>query len=451
MNSRISRRTFLKYTGVTAAGLGLAACAPPATQVPPTSAPAATQPPAATIDWWTVAGADVGDEPTQRGWVAEFQKSAPASKWVTVNATFLPDDGFSEKMTTVLGTGSGVPDVTTFWDDSWFPQALDLRDLIARDGVDINMYSKVHFDTRCRFKDEIIGLPVGVGATMYFYNRDMFDKAGLKYPEWGYTMQQFLEDAVKMTDRDKKIFGAAMPTRVWRGEFFAFGARPFSDDGKTVDGFYNGPKSVAAFEFMWDLAHSGAVPTYSEFQALKTEGTGPIDLYETGRLGFAGLNNGQFARVQDAGVNYGLIHNPQVEGEPVITNGWTLQLGIPKASAKPDAAWEWLKWMTGMDGQRWIQAQNKGYTANIPALWAEHPSANDERVKFFFEILKTPQVQEFAGKFPYYNKVIRLSQDLYDRIYLGDVAREAIKGELDKLVPQAQEIVNTERAALGLG
>ena len=126
-------------------------------------------------------------------------------------------------------------------------------------------------------------------------------------------------------------------------------------------------------------------------------------------------------------------------------------LGIPKASAKPDAAWEWLKWMTGMDGQRWIQAQNKGYTANIPALWAEHPSANDERVKFFFEILKTPQVQEFAGKFPYYNKVIRLSQDLYDRIYLGDVARDAIKGELDKLVPQAQEIVTTERAALGLG
>lgn len=26
---------------------------------------------------------------------------------------------------------------------------------------------------------------------MYFYNRAMFDAAGLKYPEGGYTMQQF--------------------------------------------------------------------------------------------------------------------------------------------------------------------------------------------------------------------------------------------------------------------
>ncbi len=438
----MSRRAFLKYAGLTGAGLALSACTPAAT-------PAPTAVPATDIDWWTVAGADVGDEPTQRAWLEAFQKTAIGQR-VKVNATFLPDDGFSEKMTTVLGTGSGVPDVTTFWNDGWFPQAEDLRPYIARDGLDINMYSKVHFDTRCRFGDQIIGLPIGVGATMYFYNQTLFDEKGLTKPAWGYTMQQWMEDAVKLTDKSKKVFGAAMPTRVWRGEFFAFGARPFDDEGKVVDGFMNGPNAVAAFEFMWDLAHSGAVPTFSEFEALRTEGTGPIDLFMTGRLGFAGLNNGQFLRVDGSGVKFGLVHNPKVDGQEVITNGWTLQLGIPKASQKKDAAWEWLKWMTGADGQRFMQDQNKGYTANIPALWADHPSKEDERVKFFFEILKTPQVQEFAGRFPYYGKVIRLNQDLYDRIYLGDVAREQIKAELDKVVPQAQEVVDTERKALGL-
>ncbi len=184
---KISRREFLKLSGVTAAGLVLGACAPTATQSPATQAPATSAPttrPAVDADWWTVAGADVGNEPDQRAWVAEFQKTDPGS-WVKVNATFLPDDGFSEKMTTVLGTGSGVPDVTTFWDANWFPLALDLRDYIARDGVDINMYSKRHFDSRCRFGDEIIGLPIGVGATMYFYNQDMFDKAGLVLPAVG--------------------------------------------------------------------------------------------------------------------------------------------------------------------------------------------------------------------------------------------------------------------------
>ena len=272
----LARREFLKASGLSAVGLMLAACVP----VAPGAQPAGGQPAATSVidvDWWTVSGADVGNEENQRKLVAAFMESE-ASKGINVIPTFLPDDGFSEKMNTVLATGAGAPDVTTFWDAGWFPQALDLRELIARDGFDIDIYNKIHFDTRCRFGEEIIGLPIGVGATMYFYNRTMFDKAGLDYPQWGYTMQQFLEDAVAMTDRDNKIFGATMPTRVWRGEFFAFGARPFDDEGKVAEGYMNGPKTVAAFEFMWDLARSGAVPTVAEFDALRTEGTGPLDL-----------------------------------------------------------------------------------------------------------------------------------------------------------------------------
>lgn len=133
----LSRREFLRASVLTAAGLVAASCvpAPTAIPVPPTAVPAVkptdlpkpaatavpptavppTARPVSTIDWWTVAGADVGNEADQRALAAEFQKSASGS-WVTVKQTFLPDDGFSEKMNTVLGTGSGVPDITTFWD-----------------------------------------------------------------------------------------------------------------------------------------------------------------------------------------------------------------------------------------------------------------------------------------------------------------------------------------------
>lgn len=468
MSNQLTRRDFLRASALVAAGFIANACAPAptATPVPPTAAPkptdapkpaattippttAPTARPATTIDWWTVAGADVGNQADQEALVAEFAKS-PAASWVKVKQTFLPDDGFSEKMNTVLGTGSGVPDVTTFWDAGWFPQATDLREYIARDKVDINMYSKVHFDSRCRFGDKIIGLPIGVGATMYFYNTTLFDEKGIKYPEWGYTMEQFLNDAVKLTNREKKIFGATMQTRIWRAEMFAFGARPFSNDGKTVAGYMNGPKAVKAFEFFYDLAQSGAVPTAAEFQVLQTAGTGPIDLFKTGRLGFAPLNNGQFLMIDQAGVKFGLVHNPQVPPEPVITNGWTLQIGIPAASKNKDAAWEFLKWFTGEPGQKFLMMRNNGFTPTIPALWTSHPAANDKRVQFFFKILQTPQVWEFSGRFPYFNKVTRLNQDLYDRIYLGKIKRSEIQSELDKVVPEAQKIVDEERKKLGL-
>lgn len=60
-------------------------------------------------------------------------------------------------------------------------------------------------------------------------------------------------------------------------------------------------------------------------------------------------------------------------------------------------------------------------------------------LQFFFKILDTRQVWEFAGRFPYFTRVIRLTQDLYDRIYLGDVARDQIKGELDALASRRRQ------------
>ena len=70
--------------------------------------------------------------------------------------------------------------------------------------------------------------------------------------------------------------------------------------------------------------------------------------------------------------------------------------------------------------------------------------------QFFSKILQTRQVWEFSGRFPYFAKVTRLNQDLYDQIYLGKIKRSEIQGILDKTVPEAQTMVNDERKTLGL-
>jgi multiple sugar transport system substrate-binding protein len=450
---RMTRRRFLYASGVAASGLVAAACAPQATA--PSAAPGGASPtpvskPLATIDWWTVAGTPEtgGSQDATNQMIAAF-KQTPGGQWVTPKPNYLPDDGFSEKMTTVMGSGVGVPDVTSILVANWFPGALDLRPLIERDRFDTKIYSKIHWDTRCLYEGKVIGLPTAVGATMYFYNTTLLDSKRIKAPEWGYTMDQFLKDATNISDRTKRIFGATIQNRIWRGEMFAFGARPFSDDGKTVAGYMNGPKTVKALEFTYDLARSGAVPTAAEFEVLRTEGSGPIDLFNTGRLGFAPLNNGQFQIVDKAGVKFGLVHNPQVPGEPIITNGWAIQIGIPAASKNQDAAWEWLRWYAGEPGQRYLQNLNKGFTSVIPSLWKEHPAVSDSRVQFFHRILETDQVWAFAGRFPYFNDVTRLNQELYDKIYLDRIRRSEIQSELDKAVPAAQKVVDEARKKLG--
>ena len=148
----------------------------------------------------------------------------------------------------------------------------------------------------------------------------------------------------------------------------------------------NSPKTVRAFEFFYDWLTSDSVPTSAENDALKTEGTGPLDLFGTGRLGFGALNNGQFQIVDKAGVKFGLVHQPIVPGEGYWNNGWTIRYGMPGASKVKDAAWEWLRFYTGEPGQKQLMSLNHGFTPVIPELWKSHPAANDPRIQFFFKI-----------------------------------------------------------------
>ena len=439
-------------TAAASAPTAAAASAPAAAATKPAAAPAATAATArqpVTIEWWTMPGTDIGSKEDQESLIPLFAKT-PAGEFVKVNITVIPEGGYDDKMTTGMATGSGLPDVAVIGNVDWFPKTTNLKDYIARDKVDINMHSKSHFDIHCRYLDQIIAMPMGVGATMYFYNNTMFDAKALKAPEWGYTMDQFLADSIKMTDRSKKIFGSFRQGVIWRGEFFAFGARPYSDDGAKVEGFMNGPKTVKAFEFMHDWLTSDSVPTSSENEVLRTEGTGPLDLFNTGRLGFGGLNNGQFQIVEKAGVKFGLVHQPSVPGEDLWHNGWTARIGTPGVSKAKDGAWEFIKFFTGEPGQKHLMMFNKGFTPSVTELWKTHPAAADPRVQFFFKILGTRQLREFAFKYPYFTKVSRLNQDLYDQIYLKRIAKADIKKKLDETVPIAQKMVDEERAKLKL-
>jgi len=448
--NKLSRRDFLRLSALTAASAALSGCTKPPASPEPVE-PAATTPSVTEVDWWTVGGVEeFGTEETVEAMLAEFEKG-PAGSWVDVKPTFLPDDGFSEKMTTVIGTGSGVPDVAFLWISEWLPQAADITEYIERDDFDVGMFNQRYFDMLCCYDDKIVGLPLGLGANFYFYNKTLLEEAGVDFPEWGYAMDQWLEDVIKIGDPDKKIYGGRVPG-LWSPNFYAFGARPFSEDGTTVEGYLNGPKTVKAFEFIYDLATSGAVPTSAEMEMLRTEGTGPVDLFMSGRLAFAQLNNSHFKRVEEAGVDYGLVHTPTVGGEQIIHNGWSLLVGIPAASEKKDAAWEWLKWYVGEPGQSLLMlSPGSTFIPSIPALLQDHPNSEDERYKFFFKILnETYLINEWTNRFPYIGKVQRVCSDLYDKIYLGEIARGDIKGELDALVSQAQKVVDEERAALGL-
>ncbi|NOZ29963.1 MAG: sugar ABC transporter substrate-binding protein [Chloroflexi bacterium] len=427
----ISRRDFLRYAGLAAAGTALYACAPIQA---PTQAPGTPVKEAVTIEWWTVSSEEYNEQ-VQRDLAKQFEASHPGIK---VNVTVLPESGFQDKMTTTLGAGQGAPDVAFFWDNNWFPQALDLRPFIEKDNFDTSMYIEGFWKTRALWGDVVIGLPLGVGANFVMYNKDVFDEEGVEYPSWDVSTEEWLELLPKVTDLEKKRrWGGDRPRGPFRAIWFNYGARLYSDDSKTVEGYLNGPESVAAYTWLWDLVASNTTPTPADIEVLGTEGTGPVDLFLAGRLATATLNQGHMLNAVNAGANFGIVPEPGVPGNERWVNAWSLTCSIWKGTQHPEEAWAFLKYWVGPEGQRFLM-ENGNLFPSIRSVLHEYKDADKDYVQAFFKVLELRQVAEWRMTHLCERTVKRAIKDVWDRINLMQIKRDEIKAALDAAVPKAQ-------------
>jgi multiple sugar transport system substrate-binding protein len=313
--------------------------------------PAARAQEVVTLEWWTVDSEEYSEQ-AQRDMAAAFEAENPGIK---VNVTVLPESGFTEKMTTALGAGVGAPDVAFFWDNNWFPQALDLTPYIEADPeIKPEIYFPSFWETRAVWQDKIVGLPLGVGANFVMYNRDLFDAAGIAYPTEDWTTDDYNEMVTALTNAEAKVWGGDRPRGPFRAIWFNYGAFPYSDDSMTVDGYMNGEASVAAYTWLWDLVNSGGTPTPADLEVLSREGTGPIDLFLSNRLAMATLNQGHMLNATDAGMNFGIVPEPKGPGEEQYVNAWSLTVSIWSGTQHPDEAWQFLRYWAGPKGQQFL-------------------------------------------------------------------------------------------------
>jgi multiple sugar transport system substrate-binding protein len=392
-----------------------------------------------TIEWWTVASEEYSEE-AQAGLVEQFESEHPNIK---VNMTILPSSGFSEKMTTALGAGEGAPDVAFYWDNNWWPEAMDLTPFIeADDTFDPSMYFPGYWETRAVWGDVIVGLPLGVGANFVMYNKDVFDEVGLDYPTADWTTDEALAIADQLTDLDVGRWGWDRPRGPFRAIFFNYGARPYDDASTTVDGYLNGDETLAAYTWLWDLVDSGTTPTPAELEVLGTEGTGPVDLFLAGRLAMATLNQGHMLNAVDAGMNFGIVPEPGVEGNDQYVHGWALTCSMWSKSEHPQEAWEFLSYWVGYEGQKYLM-ENGNLFPSIPEALDEYEYADTEYAQAFFNVLALEQDAAWLGAHPCYRGgVERAISDLWDLINLSDIARDEIPGKMEELIPAAQDALD---------
>jgi multiple sugar transport system substrate-binding protein len=294
----------------------------------------------------------------------------------------------------------------------------------------------------------VVGLPLGVGANFVMYNKDVFDEMGVTYPSPDWTTDDMLALVAELNSPDQKRWGGDRPRGPFRAIWRNYGAQLYSDDSMTVDGYLNGPESVAAYTWLWDLVNTGATPTPADIEVLGTEGTGPVDLFLAGRLAMATLNQGHMLNAIAAGANFGIVPEPRVQAQDPYVNAWSLTASIWKGTQHPDEAWAFLKYWVGPEGQRFLM-ENGNLIPSIPAVSQDFAHADQEYAQAFFEVLEFEQVAEWVNAHPCQVEVLRAASDVWDKIMLGSIGRDQIQAELDAVTPAAQAALDECRGRLG--
>ncbi len=287
---------------------------------------------------------------------------------VTIEMLDLGSADFMTMLQTQLSGGDSSIDIVTIKDIPGYNNLvkrnllMNLNDKIKSEKVDVSLYGGT--TDQISVDGKLYGIPFRSDFWVIFYNKDVFDKAGVAYPDNDMTFAEYDALARRMTSGTgaAKVYGAHYHT--WRSAVQLFGIL----DGKNtiVDGTYNFLKPY--YEMVLSQQKDGIVQDYATLKTSSTHYSGvfynnSVAMMNMGSWFIATLIN-QIEQGKTEVKNWGLAKYPHAEGVPAGTTlGTITSLGVSNASKKKDAAFDFVKFVTGPEG-----AQIIAKTGTIPAI-----------------------------------------------------------------------------------
>ncbi|MGQ0649547.1 MAG: ABC transporter substrate-binding protein [Gemmatimonadaceae bacterium] len=235
---------------------------------------------------------------------------------------------------------------------------LDLRPFASRVELDLADFYPNVLGIFSR-DDRVYAFPKGFSPLVYYYNRALFDAAGLAYPADHWTWDEFVVTAKALTkdlDEDGVIdqWGTAVvrPFYAWQAMVWSGGGDILTADGRSASGALDAPRSVAALEFLTSLVTTHRVaPRPNAFRAV----TGNESrLFYSGRLGL--LPSGHWlipnirSQLATGRLKLGVVSFPRAPSSrvatPLFASGWAvprntrhrkLAVSLAAALSRPEA------------------------------------------------------------------------------------------------------------------
>src|SRR5579859_835695 len=341
----VTRRRFVQTLGVSAIGLALAACAPPSASSPPAQ-PQSSGP--ATVAPGAFSGTSIrfGALANYKG--DALEKTFPDFEKATgikVQIDKLPNPNLADKLAVSFASGSPDYDVAMM-DETWIaglaPYLTNVDALVTRDSLDLKQYVPNGLSAGV-YNGARVAMPLDPNVMMLWYRKDLFSARNIAAPA---TFDDVIAAAEKLNDPATGAagisFSGGQDGQVSAlVEFLLWNAGGEIITPEKKFGF-TGPAGIQALQTYQRIIKSAppGVLAYGYAEQINAFYTGKAAMvFYWASIGPDATNPEKSQVAKDVG--WASVPNAQ-------RGVWNL--GISKDSTNKDAAWEWVKWITGPQG-----------------------------------------------------------------------------------------------------
>ena len=310
---------------------------------------------------------DSGDQPVSLSYGIWDQNQAPALEEIAANFNeanpnidveiqVTPYAQYWTKLQAAAGAGS-APDV--FWMNG--PNFLlyasngvlaPLSENIDSDGVDTSVYPEGLMDLYS-LDGEPYGLPKDFDTIGLWYNKSLFDAAGIGYPDESWTWDDVHSAAAKLTDPASGTYGitaALEGQQDYYNTIFQAGGHVISEDGTTSG--YDDPATIDGLSFWVDMIEAGSSPTLEQMTD-----TAPLQWFTSGKTAMfygGSWNVTEFKKNEALKDQIDVAPLPKGKEQATVIHG--LANVVSAESANADAAWEFVKYLGSEEAAK-VQAE----------------------------------------------------------------------------------------------
>lgn len=334
------------------------------------------------------------------------------------------------------------------------------------DGIDRKDFIPILWDG-LKHEEKTYGVPQDINLIGLYYNRDLFDKAGMAYPDESWTWEDLKRAGERLTvDADKdgraEVVGLDFAWNWWslRPFIYQAGGRFWSSDGKRT--VIDSPEAVEALRYFKSLMRS-----YSFTRSSSTRGgLGPDKFFEAGKVAIYLDGSWRTPSVKKNApkLNFGVAPLPR--GKVATSVSGSCYWAISSGTKHPDAAWKLVKFLSSKEAltkywqylwvappARWSSLRSPefkevtGADGKIPALESE--AEYKAMAAWIPEILERNETTVELCH-PYLDRLTLHLGEAVDRVLLEDAdPAEALKVAARKTNEELAKFERTEAIASG--